>query len=662
MSYVIHVVSGANEGAVVDLKEGEAIRVGRNPGNDLVLAHDSWISGKHALIKAENHKISLNDLDSTNGTFLERQKIGPGVYCEVADFCVTGSTIIAVASTPKDCPEAPAPLSAVAEKDYAKHPVYCEAAALAKGQPFLTSAYLFLALARLHDEAIRPFFHRLGFEFGLDELQERVVGNRIFKGSLGWLNKYLGLGDRIALTEPLATPKAQRLAEALAAEPHQEPLQLLAVLLDDEFNLAFPILDWRQLKRNWTLTIEDLLGVRSDIGDMHREILMPETKSFLTSLSGLWQELEAACGAGGAAALTGSRGSGKTSALQLCFKEQGGHRISAKLNAGPVSMFDPRAFLFFNAPVKLKPYLSGMLEALHAPQLVVVDHFDELLLQLQGQNVDRAPLFEAVRRRAGPTILCLRRENLEMIENRVGTLAKVDLNGHLKAHLPALYGNLLSAFERRYRGILSERARAFFNEKVAAADPYNLGGMKDFLTLCAGKADTIDSSFADLGESTRALGRLGDACFRDVYDAWLRKPDRQAAVKGSGAADKTLRQIEELFHNCAKHLFNVHLRYGDQTRRFDEAGRLTRDQKLDELKSHLVAMFSTLQSSFPQWFETFWMKLDPVVIRHEAGSANAKRLWDAYVANTKNIDSDYAQDLYHEAIARVFLETLKREN
>ncbi|HKQ29721.1 MAG TPA: FHA domain-containing protein [Burkholderiales bacterium] len=64
------------EGKVVgeaNLKLGDTT-IGRKATNDVVL-EDSLVSGDHAVIKTVGMNSSIYDLDSTNGTFLENQRI-----------------------------------------------------------------------------------------------------------------------------------------------------------------------------------------------------------------------------------------------------------------------------------------------------------------------------------------------------------------------------------------------------------------------------------------------------------------------------------------------------------------------------------------------------------------------------------------------------------
>jgi len=53
---------------------GGALRIGRGPGNDLVI-HDVRVSRHHALIEPLGTSWVVHDLGSTNGTFVEGQRV-----------------------------------------------------------------------------------------------------------------------------------------------------------------------------------------------------------------------------------------------------------------------------------------------------------------------------------------------------------------------------------------------------------------------------------------------------------------------------------------------------------------------------------------------------------------------------------------------------------
>ncbi len=60
--------------ADVNLRLGE-MTIGRSPGCDIVLNNDKSVSKNHAVIKTVGRKSTLQDLGSTNGTFIESERI-----------------------------------------------------------------------------------------------------------------------------------------------------------------------------------------------------------------------------------------------------------------------------------------------------------------------------------------------------------------------------------------------------------------------------------------------------------------------------------------------------------------------------------------------------------------------------------------------------------
>ena len=68
------------EGISSDIEiEPGTLTIGRKPGNDLMLALDSYISGKHAEIIADGPNVTLTDLGSTNGTVVNGAKLAANV-------------------------------------------------------------------------------------------------------------------------------------------------------------------------------------------------------------------------------------------------------------------------------------------------------------------------------------------------------------------------------------------------------------------------------------------------------------------------------------------------------------------------------------------------------------------------------------------------------
>jgi pSer/pThr/pTyr-binding forkhead associated (FHA) protein len=71
--------------------DSTAVTVGRSPENDLVLDSDEFASTKHARIEPRRDGVWLEDLDSTNGTFVngmkvkQRHKLAPGDVIRIGE-------------------------------------------------------------------------------------------------------------------------------------------------------------------------------------------------------------------------------------------------------------------------------------------------------------------------------------------------------------------------------------------------------------------------------------------------------------------------------------------------------------------------------------------------------------------------------------------------
>ncbi|MCK0113432.1 FHA domain-containing protein [Ornithinimicrobium sp. F0845] len=87
------VVAGSLRGTTVPLNEG-GLLIGRNPECSLVLT-DDYASGRHLrLYLGPDGQWYADDLDSTNGTFINNQRIGTGHRLEVGTQIRIGQTIL----------------------------------------------------------------------------------------------------------------------------------------------------------------------------------------------------------------------------------------------------------------------------------------------------------------------------------------------------------------------------------------------------------------------------------------------------------------------------------------------------------------------------------------------------------------------------------------
>lgn len=86
------VLEGAMRGTTLPLSESGTL-LGRNPECSLVLS-DDFASGRHARIYPENDGWYIDDLGSTNGTYIGNERIGEHVYVEPGTRIRIGRTVL----------------------------------------------------------------------------------------------------------------------------------------------------------------------------------------------------------------------------------------------------------------------------------------------------------------------------------------------------------------------------------------------------------------------------------------------------------------------------------------------------------------------------------------------------------------------------------------
>jgi len=91
----LKVVEGDFKGKVFDL--GDELTVGRAAGCQVALADDTFVSQLHARVFRKEGRYFVEDLGSTNGTFLNRKQVSAPIALRRGDRLQVGKTVFEVA-------------------------------------------------------------------------------------------------------------------------------------------------------------------------------------------------------------------------------------------------------------------------------------------------------------------------------------------------------------------------------------------------------------------------------------------------------------------------------------------------------------------------------------------------------------------------------------
>jgi pSer/pThr/pTyr-binding forkhead associated (FHA) protein len=100
LRFGLRFISGKYQGGEFPLGEGQEIVIGRSSELDMVLVEE-MVSRKHARIALTDGVINIEDLGSTNGTFVNGEKVDHGTLKE-GDRVLIGTNILKVIATAQD--------------------------------------------------------------------------------------------------------------------------------------------------------------------------------------------------------------------------------------------------------------------------------------------------------------------------------------------------------------------------------------------------------------------------------------------------------------------------------------------------------------------------------------------------------------------------------
>jgi hypothetical protein len=96
------------------------LTIGRHPHNDIVIAHQA-VSGRHASISCVDGEAVLEDLGSSNGTFVNGQRITRAVLSDRDSFTIASFHVEYVDAPPAPAPELVGSLEVINGASAGKH-------------------------------------------------------------------------------------------------------------------------------------------------------------------------------------------------------------------------------------------------------------------------------------------------------------------------------------------------------------------------------------------------------------------------------------------------------------------------------------------------------------------------------------------------------------
>jgi len=94
MLVILEATAGPVTGTKIEAIEGSTVRVGRTAKSDYPLGEDSYLSGQHFAIECYGKQCRIRDLDSSNGTFVNGDRITDQIVHEGDSVGAGGSTFI----------------------------------------------------------------------------------------------------------------------------------------------------------------------------------------------------------------------------------------------------------------------------------------------------------------------------------------------------------------------------------------------------------------------------------------------------------------------------------------------------------------------------------------------------------------------------------------
>jgi hypothetical protein len=107
MLVILEATAGPATGRRIQIPEGSILRVGRTAKSDYALGEDSYLSGQHFAMEYDGAQCRIRDLGSSNGTFVNGDRITDSIVQEGDSVGAGGSTFIVHFDSSSPTPELP---------------------------------------------------------------------------------------------------------------------------------------------------------------------------------------------------------------------------------------------------------------------------------------------------------------------------------------------------------------------------------------------------------------------------------------------------------------------------------------------------------------------------------------------------------------------------
>jgi Domain of unknown function (DUF4123)/FHA domain len=108
MLVILEATAGPVAGRKIEIRAGTIVRIGRTPKSDYALGEDSYLSSQHFAVECDGVQCRVRDLGSSNGTFVNGEKVTEIVVRE-GDSVVAGGSTFTIHVEASATAAAPAP-------------------------------------------------------------------------------------------------------------------------------------------------------------------------------------------------------------------------------------------------------------------------------------------------------------------------------------------------------------------------------------------------------------------------------------------------------------------------------------------------------------------------------------------------------------------------